>query len=294
MEALFDLLPAEGWRGDRETLREALTGWLERARNAEPDVEAPLPAVARLIAAKVRDAEDPAAALDELDAGEAWLACACGAGDSTATDRVERRYIAGVVASLRPMQLGDAMRDDVIQAVRRKLLLPGPDGVTKLEEYAGQGRLAALVRVVAVRTALDQLRGEARRPDKAADEPEGAVDALMGGGLSPELQVIRQHHTQAFKAAFQAAVADLSPRDRGVLRMHLLDRLSIDDIAALHSVHRSSAARWLKDIRAALGRATRMKLRAELKLSTKELESLYRVVDSQLDLSFARILNEDP
>ena len=290
MEALYDLLPTDGWQCDREALREPLGPWLERARAAEPDIDAPLSAVARFVARKIRDADDPAAALANLDAGEAWLACACGAGDATAADRVERRYIAGALASLRPMRLDKATLDDVVQMVRRKLLLPGPDGATRLEEYAGQGRLAAFVRVVAVRTALDYLRAEKRRPDQAAREDP--ADVLMADGLSPELEVIRRRHTQAFKSAFQAAVEGLSAKDRGVLRMHLIDRLNIDDIAALHGVHRSSAARWLKDIRAELGRGTRMKLRAELRLSTEELESLYRAIDSQLDLSFARILGE--
>lgn len=286
---MYELLPSEA----RAQLREPVEAWLARARDAAPEIEAPLSAVAKLLGARLAAESEPEATLDNLDPGEVWLACACGAGDAAALQLVERRYITGAIASLKSMRLDDAQLDDVLQAVRQKLLMVGDDGVTRLEEYAGQGRLAALVRVVAVRTALDLVRGEQRRPDQAAKHDRDPADALLSEGLSPELEVIRQRHTAAFKTAFQGAVAALSPKDRAVLRMHLIDRLSIDDIAALHSAHRSSAARWLKEIRAGLGKATRQTLRAELRLSTKELESLYRAVDSQLDLSFARILADE-
>ena len=291
VSGLFDLLALEA-----EDLREPVDAWVSRARRAAPDVEAPLDAVARTLASHLADATEPSAvreALDALDAGEVWLACACGAGEAAALQLVERRYIAGAVASLQPMHLGQAQRDDVLQAVRQRLLMPTDDGMTRLEGYAGQGRLAALVRVVAVRAALDLVRADRRRPDRVAKHPSDPADALLGEGLSPELQVIRDRHTAAFKAAFQAAVAELPAKNRAVLRLHLIDRLGIDDIAALHGAHRSSAARWLKETREALGKATRQRLRAQLKLSTKELESLYRAVDSQLDLSFARILEEE-
>lgn len=288
VSGLFDLLPFRSHEG----LRASVEAWLDRARTEAPGVEAPLPAVARVLTARTSDQAEPASVLADLDAGEIWLACACSAGDATALEVVERRYIRGAIASLKPMHLGDAKLDDVLQAVREKLLMVGDAGTTRLEEYAGQGRLAALVRVVAVRAALDLVRSDQRRPDAAPRHPADPTEALLSEGLSPELQVIRDRHTAAFKTAFQAAVAELPPKNRAVLRMHLIDRLAIDDIAALHGAHRSSAARWLTETRAAIGKATRQRLRAELRLSTKELESLYRVVDSQLDLSFARILDE--
>ncbi|MEM6993509.1 MAG: RNA polymerase subunit sigma-70 [Myxococcota bacterium] len=295
MTGLVDLVVAAG--GDRlpprAELGAALDAFEARATRAVPDVKTDASALARTLAPRLVSSDRPLELLATLDAEEIWLACACSVGDPVALRHVERRYIAPLAVALRPMKLGDARRDDVLQAVRRKLLVPDADGAAKLADYAGRGRLAALVRVVAVRTALDEIRVEARRVDRVAGEaPE--VDALMEGALSPDLELIRARHRDAFKAAFQAAIADLSSKDRGVLRLHLRDRLNIDDIAALHDVHRSSAARWLKDIRAALGKATRARLRAQLSMSRDEMDSMFRALDSQLDLSFSRILADAP
>ena len=225
------------------------------------------------------------------DIAEVDLARAAGNGDAKAIEEIERRYVASLRPVLRGMRLDEARIDDVLQTVRSKLLMRTDEGTTRIEEYAGEGKLAALVRVVAVRTALDQLRGERRRPDKAG-EVEHAADVLLGEAIEPELRIIRQRHNAAFKAAFQHAVAALTPKERGILRMHLVDRLAIDDIGALHNVHRSSAARWLVAIRKTLGETTRSQLQEELDLNDAEFESLYRAVDSQLDLSFSRILEE--
>jgi RNA polymerase sigma-70 factor (ECF subfamily) len=82
----------------------------------------------------------------------------------------------------------------------------------------------------------------------------------------------------------------LPSTDRGILRLHLLERLNIDEIAALHDVHRATAARWLTRIRHHIGEHTREALRARLRLDASELDSLLRAVDSRLDLSLSRIL----
>ena len=286
MASLFDLVAQAGEAElSRQDVEPALS---ELVREAEAvGVEAPLPALARNIAQRLAGEDDPAAAVRSWDAAELWLATACGAGDRAALELVEQRYIAPLRRGLAHMQLDDDALDDVLQAVRGKLLMPGPDGTTRLEQSAGTGRLANFVRVVAVRVAVDQLRGEARRPERTRP-----ADALMDVPLPPDLQLHKERYRSSFKTAFEAAVAELAPRKRGVLRMHLLDRLGIDDIAALHGVHRSSAARWLAEVRAELGRSVRRRLRAELKLAATDFESLWGALESQLDLSFPRLLSE--
>ena len=112
----------------------------------------------------------------------------------------------------------------------------------------------------------------------------------MAGDLGPELRVVEREHREHVKAAFHTAIESLSATDRGILRLHLLERLSIDEIAALHDVHRATAARWLVRIRQHIGEHTREDLRARLRLDAAELDSLLRAVDSRIDLSLSRVL----
>jgi RNA polymerase sigma-70 factor (ECF subfamily) len=69
-----------------------------------------------------------------------------------------------------------------------------------------------------------------------------------------------------------------------------MEHLGIDAIAALHGVHRSTAARWLQGVRERLGKHIRRSLRERLGPRPRDIESVLRAVDSQLDLSFSRLL----
>ena len=75
-----------------------------------------------------------------------------------------------------------------------------------------------------------------------------------------------------------------------MLRQHILDELTIDDLARLYRVHRATCARWLADARADLGKQTRKRLMNALGMPTKEVDSLLRFLDSDIELSISRIL----
>jgi RNA polymerase sigma-70 factor (ECF subfamily) len=77
------------------------------------------------------------------------------------------------------------------------------------------------------------------------------------------------------------------------LRQHILDELTIDDLARLYRVHRATCARWLTDARLELGKGTRKRLIAALGVKSDELESLLRFLDSDIELSISRILKGD-
>ncbi len=108
--------------------------------------------------------------------------------------------------------------------------------------------------------------------------------------MNPELVAIKREHAEAFRAAFEHAMEQLGARDRSMLRFHVVEGLSIDRIAKLESVHRATAARWISRARTRVYDAVRAELRLRLKLTRKELESLIRVVQSQLDFSVRRHL----
>jgi RNA polymerase sigma-70 factor (ECF subfamily) len=73
--------------------------------------------------------------------------------------------------------------------------------------------------------------------------------------------------------------------------MHYLDGLGGDAIGRFYGgVHRSTVLRWIEAARERILGETRRLLAARLRLSSSELDSLVRLVESQLDTSILRPL----
>lgn len=267
---------------------DSLRRLLVEAREAFPEVQPEAATMTDALLRALSGPDDLATAISELDGPELWLAAACLDGSAAALREFDARYLERLGGALQPFNLAPADQDDVRQTVREKLFVQDD----RLFDYAGRGSVGALVKIVAVRTAIDRKRQRQRRPQHEPSLDERVVDVLVDTGLSPELGAARQQQLATLKAAFQKAVRSLSERDRGILRLSVLKRSSIDAIAALHDVHRSTAARWLVDIRERIGEVTRRELRFGQGLSDSELHSVFRAVDSQLELSLSRLLSD--
>jgi RNA polymerase sigma-70 factor (ECF subfamily) len=74
--------------------------------------------------------------------------------------------------------------------------------------------------------------------------------------------------------------------------MHSLDGLNLDQIGAVHRVHRATVARWIAAARESLLERTRKGLEEKLQLQGSEFESLMGLVRSQLDLSIHSFLKK--
>ncbi len=75
-----------------------------------------------------------------------------------------------------------------------------------------------------------------------------------------------------------------------LLRQRSVDDLSIDQIGALHGVHRATAARWLERARVELALATERALQRRLSASAEDVRSLMRLIASRMDASIHRLL----
>jgi RNA polymerase sigma-70 factor (ECF subfamily) len=109
----------------------------------------------------------------------------------------------------------------------------------------------------------------------------------------PELAYFKQHYGAQFRAAFRAAVASLTARERNLLRYSVTDGFGIDQIAAIYHVHRATAARQLRHARRALADATRQRLRVALGVGDRELDSILRVLMSMTDAALQEIFARD-
>lgn len=229
--------------------------------------------------------DDVEKALGGLAAADLYVACACAAGSQRAITALESRYFREIDHALGRLNANASLIDDVKQKVRQQLFVGDAPGITN---YSGSGQLRRWIRVIAVR-ALHRLRGSDR--NEVAVENH-VIDALPDNAADPELQHLKQHYREAFRAAFASAMTTLSSEDRVLLRQHFVDGLNIDELAALHQVHRATAARWLVQAREKIADQTRKLLLAEIKTPKADFDSILRLVQSQLDLSIRGHLRE--
>jgi RNA polymerase sigma-70 factor (ECF subfamily) len=147
------------------------------------------------------------------------------------------------------------------------------------------------VRTAAVRLSLDRLR-EHRREVALPEDEQALPPAASGAGCdhSPEHILIRQHYREHFQQAFAAALRTLSTRERTLLRLHLLDGLTEEQLGTMYSAHRVTIARWLRRTREQILRETQRLLAERLGLPPGELESVTGLVPSRLEHSLGSLL----
>ena len=231
---------------------------------------------------------EDAATLPALRFADLYLAAACSDGDEIAIRSLTAHYRREVEAALRTLRLGPGQADEVLQRVWEMLLVASDDGHRRIADYRGRGDLRKWLRATALRVAYRLLEQAGRDVALGDDElaiPDTAPD--------PEIDYLKQRYGAEFRAAFHAAIAVLSARDRSLLRRHHLDGLTVNQLSALHGVHRATLSRWLTEARERVLDATRDELRRRLQIGDSELESLLRLVHSRLDVSLERAFADD-
>jgi RNA polymerase sigma-70 factor (ECF subfamily) len=259
-----------------------VTDALRRGVAAHPGIELPEPALADYLAE--RDI-DPDGATDEQCA-ELVLACACARGDRAALAAIDGLIRRAVPAGVAHMKLPADTVDELCQVVRDRLLVGEPAREPRILGYAGRGRLAALIKVIAVRAAISMLRARGREVELSG----GRLARLQADELDPELAVMKASYRAAFRHSFASAVTALDSRQRNLLRLHLLGGVTLEALAAIYGVHRATVVRWLARARERLLDETRAAMQAQLELSSGELDSVMALIGSRLDASVQRVL----
>jgi RNA polymerase sigma-70 factor (ECF subfamily) len=223
------------------------------------------------------------------DHPDLYLACGCAAGDPAA-HRAFDRVLLAVADYVARIDSSPSFADEVRQELRERLLSPRPNGAPpRIAEYRGDGPLGAWVRVAAVRAAIDLLR-KMNGPNQHPALGSGA--RVMAQGLDPEQALVRARYGAAYEQALREALATLTPKDRNLLRMHVVDGLSVDRIGLAYNVHRATAARWVVAVRDRLLEEIYRLLKQRLQLAPDEFHSLAAFLQSQLDVSLGGLLAE--
>jgi RNA polymerase sigma-70 factor (ECF subfamily) len=230
-----------------------------------------------------RLAEGVADATLRAHAADIYLGVACIARVPAALAAFDREYIGRVPDVLAAKRMAAHAVDEIQQTVRERLLAGDPP---YLATAIGRGSLAGLVAVIANRAALDWLRAHARASER--DEP--AVDDALAATGDPARDHLRARYAAALKLAFEAAIAELPARERTLLRLHLVDGLTIDDIARMYQIHRATAARQIERARDQVASSTRRAIARSDGVQAADLSELGTLIASQLDLSLSRVL----
>ncbi len=271
---------------DEQRLTEELLAVTAAARAAWPAVDLDRERYVAFVAERISWDGSVIDGLQRTRTTDLWLACGCAAGDPLALAAFEAAYGPAVDAALAAQGVPRDVADEARQVVRTRLFVAAPGTEPVIARYSGRGDLRAWVRATTVRAAIDLIRRARREVPEDQIEPDAPVPAL-----DPELRRLRDQYGEQFKAAFAQAFAALSKRDRTILRYRFVDGLDIDALGAVYRVHRSTAARWLHEIRQRLRDETLDRLSSLLAVSIEELSSLLRLIGSQLDVSISTALH---
>jgi RNA polymerase sigma-70 factor (ECF subfamily) len=210
---------------------------------------------------------------------ELYLCCACAHGNLAAMSVVERRHSELVQKAVaRVIRDADLARETAQEFWQR---LFSPRG-GKIATYSARGPLDVWMRVVATRLALDRCRKSQRAAAREVELGEHLASAYQ----DPDSGLLEERYTEVFRSALRRALAELSDRERNLLRMHVVGRAGIDEIGLMFGVHRATAARWLHRMRRRLRETAREHFARDCPgLTASEFLSVARALGERVELS---------
>lgn len=216
-----------------------------------------------------------AAALEGPHRTDLLWAWACIEGDGDAVAALEAGPVAAARDHLQRLGFAVAVSEDAARRGVAKLVIA--DGAPAgLAAYRGRGPLSAFVRTTIVRLAID----DQRRPPMMNDIGE----LVASTSPDPELEYMRKLYAEHLAGAVRTAWERLAAHERFLLSLRIYEAMSIEDIARVYGIHRTSAARRAAVARAALITHTRTALRERLDVGDDTLDSILRIVTTSVQL----------
>jgi RNA polymerase sigma-70 factor (ECF subfamily) len=260
------------------SLEQQLATYLVEARAAWPTVRVAGDAYATHLGERASSG----AGLAKLHTSDLFLAQACLDSQPEALTAFEAAFLAQLEPRLRRYHPSPEFADEVRQILRERFFVWVRDRPPRIAGYSGRGSLAAWVRVAAVRVAL--------RLSEQQNDNKSEAEALLGP--DPELDYLRSRYRTVFAKAVADALADLDAAERNLLRLHFVEGLTIDGLAPIYQIHRTTAARRLAEARERLMAATRARLQAALGIGGRELDSLLALVRSWVEIKLSSLFPE--
>ena len=294
MDAFLEALPEHHKvrLGSVERIAALLAQQLDAAVERWPDLDLPPLDFLRAVAPRLPENLTPEQGLKQLHAADLFLAQACARSNDAAICNFETQFFRCIDSVAAQLKLSRTSAEEVKQTLRVQLFVASGGSEQNpplVANYSGRGSLRNWLRIIAVRTAgklMDQGKKEVLLTDSV-------LDGLAPANQNLELDFLKRTYRGEFRGAFQAALRALTTRERNLLGHHYVDRLNIDEIGTLYSVHRATAARWLVKARESLLKHTRIELMGRVQVDRIEYDSIMRLIESQLPVSFPALPMEE-
>lgn len=286
-DVFWEALPAPRRGANRTEVETRLAKQLADAEARWPDVVVDERGFVTHWAEQLARAGDVAAAIEQLHLPDLYLAFACASGDATAL-RAFGTLLTSVAGAVRSVDGAPSFVDEILQRLRTRVLVPENGRTARILDYAGRGSLENWLRAGALRLALNARRDARRGPEPL---PEASLWEPAAPTADRTLELLRGKYATQFGTALREAFGSLEPGERNVLRMHFLEGLSLNQIAAMYQVNKSTISRRMARAREVLLERTRTRLERALSLPATELDSLLEQLGPKLDLSLSSVLN---
>jgi RNA polymerase sigma-70 factor (ECF subfamily) len=256
-----------------------------RGRAAFPGLAVPDETFARHLAVIEARADAGEPAFDARAVEDLYLACACVARVAGAAEAFDERCVPAIRAGAARLAGSAAARDEVVQAVRDAVLVGRPDAPPKIAGYTGKGPLARWASVTGQRLALTALRSA-----EIDARARGALAAEAPPPADPEMAFLKERYRGELEQALAALLESLGDRERALLRLSVVQGMSAESIGKIYGVSRSTAQRWVEEVRGVVADEVRRLMRDRVGLSASGVGDVARLVASQVDLSLSRLL----
>jgi RNA polymerase sigma-70 factor (ECF subfamily) len=256
-----------------------VAGAIDKARARWPELSVDEAHFARYVAERL-PAKAGWSELQSLHWEDLYLACACAQGQPEAFAAFEVHAMLPGTAGLERI-VGVERADEARQLLRLRLLFGESGEARRIGDYEGKGALAAWLRVGALRTAKNL-----QRTDDAQNRVGVRAPPVDRGTVpDPEMDYLKLLFRKELGAAVDETLRGMERDDRTLLRLYFFDGSTEQAIAKLFQVHVSTVSRKLHRAREAILKRAKGLLRERMGVSDGELNSLFRLVQSQLDLS---------
>ena len=200
--------------------------------------------------------------MDGLHADDLCLIVACERGDQEAWGDLVAQFGTTVRSAARSASSNEDAAEDLAQSIWAELhgLRTREDGRPsgKLAYYSGRGSLGGWLRAVVGQLAIDQHRKSSRlvqteldtdfdRLARDSHQTENSASATRSA-LDPETVLAEQRASADVETALAAALGELAPEDRLLVKLYYFDGLRLREAGAVLGVHEATASRRLTRI----------------------------------------------
>jgi len=239
------------------------------------------------LARRLSSDEDVLESLNSIVVDEFFLAFACAYGNENAQAHFIESYDQVIDKALLRFRKQNVSIEDVKHQILAYFLFPRKSLPPAISNYSGSGSLAGYLRISVLNEAVRFVKKGQK--EIATDKME-EFDPTALTSKDPAIEALKQQYRTEFKEAFQEAIKALENKDVILLRLHYVSGLKMREIGALQNRGKSAVSRAIVQVREKLFRMTHERLMERIGVGKTEVHSIIRMVKSQLDVSFERIL----